>query len=64
MPSHLRNIAKSLMKGNEAKIQINGKTTKSIPVKKGVFQGSSNSPLQFNISTNHVADALSEPEIS
>ncbi|KAL1446313.1 hypothetical protein WDU94_005645 [Cyamophila willieti] len=63
MPNDLRNLTKSLLLNNKSQIQTKIGTSSQLEIKKGVFQGLPLSPKMFNLSINHVLDAVNERDI-
>ncbi|KAJ4446513.1 hypothetical protein ANN_13209 [Periplaneta americana] len=63
LPTRLRELIKTLTKGNFTTIHSSGSKSDRIELKRGVFQGSPLSPLLFNLSIDFIIKELTEKHI-
>ena len=58
IPNNLINLIHDMYTNNCARIKVEGKLTKTVPVKKGIRQGDSLSSLLFNIIINEIMEEI------
>ena len=57
---NLINLIKDIYTNNPAKLKLEGRLTKNIPVNQGISQGDSLSPLLFNIVMNEIIEGTKD----
>ena len=58
IPNNRINLIHDMYTNNCARIKVEGKLTKTVPVKKGIRQWDSPSPLLFNIIINEIIEDI------
>ena len=64
LPNPLRNLILALQSDNVTQLEVTGKRSQLIPVRKGVFQGSPLSPMLYNVATDYVTRTMTEVPVA